>query len=226
MGPDVGYDLARLWASADLDLVCCLESLDPAARRRYADNVRWVGVVGGDVAPAVPPPGPPHVLVSLSTNGFRGQRRTLQRIIDALGTLDVHGIVTTGEVYDPASFTAPPNVEVTGYADHAEIMSRCSLVISHGGHSTAFRALARGIPLVLLPTSRMTDQPMVAASIAGAGAGIRLPRSASSARIGRAVRAALTDPGIRGAAARIGSRIRAQHAADGVVAALADPALL
>lgn len=42
------------------------------------------------------------------------QEGLLQRIADALGQLDVQGLITTGPAVDPALIAAPPNVSVTG----------------------------------------------------------------------------------------------------------------
>lgn len=220
-----GHNLARLWATAALDLVCCSRELDPAARRRHADNVRWVGVVDRESPREVDPGEPPLVLVSMSTNGFRGQRRTLRRVIAALGELPVRAVVTTGGVIDPddllADSPAPDNVHVTGYADHAEIMDRSALVITHGGHSTAFRALARGIPLVVVAASLMTDQRLVGRSLADAGAAVRMSRAtATTARLRAAVTTVLDDPGHRAAAGRIGRRLRSCDAAGAAVQAV------
>ncbi len=148
-----GYRISALWNAADLHIVATLKRLDPDSARRQPDNVRWVGaVVSG--RPAQPGPEPPLVLVSMSTNGFRGQRRTLSRIIETLGTLPVRGVVTTGGVIDPAELPTSPNVEVVGYVDHAELMPRCSLLIGHGGHATTLltesrsRAAAKAADLI------------------------------------------------------------------------------
>ena len=48
------------------------------------------------------------VLVSLSTISYPGQREVLQRILDAVATLDVPVIVTTGPSIDPRDLTPDP----------------------------------------------------------------------------------------------------------------------
>jgi UDP:flavonoid glycosyltransferase YjiC (YdhE family) len=93
-------------------------------------------------------------------------------------------------------------------------------VIAHGGHSTTFRALAHGVPVVLMPMHPLVDQPMVADAVARAGAGAALRRTAASGRIAAAVTAMLADPGVRAAAVRIGERIRSTDAAAAAAAAL------
>ncbi|MHC9295125.1 glycosyltransferase [Mycobacterium sp. LTG2003] len=208
-----GHRISRMWDAADLNIVATLRSLDPESKRPQPHNLRWVGAIVDGCAPRRNPD-PPLVLVSMSTNGFRGQRRTLGRVIEALATLPLRAVVTTGGVIDPDALPAAPNVEVLGFADHAELMPRCSLLIGHGGHATTFLALAHDMPTLVLPANALSDQPLIGRSIAAAGAGITLRRSASADEIRRAVTTLLNDQAPRQAAARIGSELRAAGAAD------------
>jgi UDP:flavonoid glycosyltransferase YjiC (YdhE family) len=98
-------------------------------------------------------------------------------------------------------------------ADHGELFPQASLVIGHGGHSTTFRALAHGVPVLVLPMHPMLDQPMVGRSLERAGAGRSLPKSSSPARLAAAVTALLADERARTAARRLGERLRATDAA-------------
>ena len=66
---------------------------------------------------------------------------------------------------------------------HAEVLPRAAAVVGHGGHSTTMRALAHGVPVLVMPMHPLLDQPMVGAAVARAGAGLVLPRTAPSARI-------------------------------------------
>lgn len=207
-----GYRISELWNAADLNLVTTVAWLDPESRRPQPDNVRWIGAAVSGREPRRRQD-PPLVLVSMSTNGFRGQRRTVERIINALATLPVRAIVTTGEMIDPARLPAAPNVDVLGYTDHGQLMQRCSLLIGHGGHSTTFRALAHSLPALLIPAHPFTDQPLVASSIARAGAAIALRRSASVSTLRAAISALLTEPRWPEAAARIGTQLRTTDAA-------------
>lgn len=207
-----GHRISALWNAADLNIVATLKRLDPDSVRWQPGNVRWVGaVVSG--RPAQPTAEVPQVLLSLSTNGFRGQRRTLSRIIDVVAALPVRGVVTTGGVIDPAELPAAPNIDVVGYADHAELMPKCSLLIGHGGHATTLRALAHDIPVLVIPASAMADQRLIGTSIARAGAGLVLSRSASTATLSRSVTALLTEPRWRAGAAAIGRELRTADAA-------------
>ncbi|MGQ0620744.1 MAG: glycosyltransferase [Panacagrimonas sp.] len=201
----------RLWNSADRVLVATDRALDPAGRRRLPTNVRYTGVVQ---APIRPRTGEEKslVLVSLSTIFFEGQEATLQAILDALGGLPVHAIVTTGAV-DPDALTAPANVELHRYLAHDEVMPAASLMIGHGGHSTTMRALAHDLPLLILPMHPILDQPMIGRAVAAAGAGRVLSKTARPEEIRNAVRALLGDGPHRAAAADIGARLRSTSGA-------------
>ncbi|MDG4667512.1 nucleotide disphospho-sugar-binding domain-containing protein [Mycobacterium sp. 236(2023)] len=207
-----GHRITSLWNGADLNLVATLERLDPDARRRRPPNLRWVGaVVSG--RPAQPDSGSPLVLVSMSTNGFRGQRATLARVIEALSGLPVRAVVTTGGVIDPADLPSAPNVEVVGFVDHADLMPKCSLLIGHGGHATTLRALAHDIPVLVLPASALSDQRLIGAAVARSGAGILASRSSSVSTLRADIDALLTEPRWRQAAADVGQDLRAVDAA-------------
>ncbi|QZH61540.1 glycosyltransferase [Mycolicibacterium farcinogenes] len=207
-----GHRISRLWNSADLNIVATVARLDPESRRPQPDNVRWVGAVV-DAREPDRSAGPAQVLVSMSTNGFRGQRRTLARVIEALATLPVDAVVTTGGVVEPAALPSAPNVDVREYADHGELMPACSLLVGHGGHATTFRALAHGIPTLIMPASGLSDQPLIGRAIAAAGAGLTLRRSASVESIRRSIITLLVEPGWADAAAVVGAEIRASNAA-------------
>ena len=206
-----GNNAARLWNSSDANIVATVQRLDPGARGRQPANIHWVGAVV-DGRPSVAGD-PPLVLVSLSTNGFRGQRRTLATVIAALATLPVRAVVTTGGVIAPEDLPRAPNVAVIGYADHREILPHCSLLIGHGGHATTFRALAHDVPILFLPSSALSDQRMIASAVVAAGAGRALTRFAGVRAVRTAVEALLTEPGARTAAAGIGYEIRGTDAA-------------
>jgi UDP:flavonoid glycosyltransferase YjiC (YdhE family) len=208
-----GMRPGRLWNTADKVLIATDSALDPATRRRLPANVRYTGVVQAPVQPRVGS-GEPLVLISLSTIFFEGQESTLQTILDAFEGLGVRGILTTGAVA-PGAIKAPANVEVHKYLPHDGIMPRASLVVGHGGHSTTMRALAHGLPLLILPMHSLLDQAMIGKSVADAGAGIVLAKTASTDEIRRAVEALLGDPSYQHAAKAIGVRLHSQNGAIG-----------
>ncbi|HEX6913422.1 MAG TPA: nucleotide disphospho-sugar-binding domain-containing protein, partial [Longimicrobium sp.] len=139
----------------------------------------------------------------------------LQRIITALGTLEVRGLVTLGPAMAGEPFDLPANVVTVPSAPHAQVFPHAAAVITHAGHGTVMRALANGVPLLCLPMGR--DQDDNAARAVFRGAGLRLRPSASPSRIAAAVRRLLAEPGFREAAARLGRVIRDDVAEDRAV---------
>jgi UDP:flavonoid glycosyltransferase YjiC (YdhE family) len=188
-------------------------------------NVRYVGAILDDPewANAVewtpPTDGRPLVLVALSTT-FQDHAACLQRIVDAMATLPVHAIVTTGPAIDPSTITAATNVTVVTAAPHSQILRRASAVVTHGGHGTIVRALAAGAPMVVLPHGR--DQADNARRITSRGAGISLRRSAKPTKIATAVERLLDTPAYRAAAERLGESILRDAAGDALVDELED----
>ena len=192
---------------------------------RLPDNVRYVGAVLDDPAWAAdgawtaPPGDDPLVLVGLSST-FQDHAGSLQRIVDALGTLPVRGLVTTGPALDPAAVQAPPNVTVVAAAPHSSVLREASAVVTHGGHGTVVRALAAGVPMLVLPHGR--DQADNGARVTTRGAGLVLKRTAAPERIAAAVRRLLDEPSFRARASELGTSIRTDADSGALIAALED----
>ena len=148
----------------------------------------------------------PRLLIACST-GAQGQRDLVQHVINAVGTIDVDAIATTGPNLDAADLTAPKNVHLIQGAPHDLVMKDVSAVITQGGHGTVIRALANGVPQLILPMAR--DQAANAARVEARGAGLRLPPSASRAEIAAAINRLVIEPQFKAAARRVGDAIRA-----------------
>jgi MGT family glycosyltransferase len=206
-------DMPDLMGQASRILVCSSPSYDFAPGSVPA-NVCYVGPQLDDAAGTAPvdpwagPPGGPLVLVGLSSTVMR-QEDLLQRAADALGQLPVRGLVTTGPAVDPAVIVAPPNVTVTRWVRHADVLPHCAAVITHGGHGTVLKALIAGVPLVVVPLGR--DQPDNAARVVYAGAGTRLRKSATVSALRAAAARVIEDPRYRAAAGRMASRLAAER---------------
>ncbi|HEU5000182.1 MAG TPA: glycosyltransferase [Lapillicoccus sp.] len=199
--------------TADRILVLTSPTFDYAAPFVPSD-VRYLGPVLDDPTwtqpwtPMDPDDGRPVVLIALSST-FQDQADLLQRILDALATLPVRGIATTGPAVDPLTLCAPDNVDVVRSAPHQPILEKASVVITHCGHGTTLKTLAAGVPMVCLPMGR--DQDDTAARVVHHGAGVRLKPSAPVARIRRAVTAVLDNPGYRRAAVRLAHAIDSER---------------
>ena len=206
-----GLNPRRLWAAADARVVITLEEFDDLSGVADPPRLDYVGPVLPAVHGPRDPAGVDRILVSLSTTYVAGQAETLQRILDAIGELPLHAIVTTGPAVDPIELRAPANVELHRFIPHADVMPTVSLVVGHGGHSTTMLALAHDLPLVILPVNPAFDQPIIGRRIAELGAGVTLAATSSAAEIRAAIERVLATPSIRGEAARLGAAIRTTH---------------
>ena len=173
------------------------------------DDPGWAGEL------ALPPGDAPLVLVGLSST-YQAQEDVLRRTATALGTLPVRALLTTGPMVEP--LPAPSNVSVVAAAPHAAVLPHAAAVVTHGGHGTVIKALAAGVPLVLMPMGR--DQPDNAARVLAAGAGVRLRQSASPAKIAAAIRTVLEDESYRAAAQRLATAIAGETDEDRAAAEL------
>jgi MGT family glycosyltransferase len=168
----------------------------------------------------------PLVVVSFSTT-FMDQRPMAARVLEAVASLPVRALLTTGPALDLDGLPVPANARVVAFAPHAAVLPHASLVVTHGGLGTIHAALAAGVPLVVMPDGR--DQPDNAARVVEAGAGVRLPRRASAARLRRTITGALGDRSLAEAAKRMAQAIERADGAAAVVEAVeragaADPA--
>jgi MGT family glycosyltransferase len=189
---------------------------------RLPANLRYVGPLLDQpiwaqpwTAPWSGPPRRPRVLVSLSTS-FQNQLSTLNRIIAALGQMDLDAVATVGPAMAQETIEAPTNVAILHSAPHDAVMQEVSLVVTHGGHGTVTRSLTHGVPLLVLPKGR--DQADNAARVVARGAGLALADSATEAEITRAVMRLLAEPHFQAAAARLGNAMAPELGSLAIVA--------
>jgi len=180
MRQQAGFDplppLDDLWPVHDRLITTSLADFDHAPLPGW-ELVRHVGPVLEDEKVAIPTPLPwpdddltPLVLMSFSTGFEQRNVEKLERGLAALAELPVHVVATTGGIVDPSELSVPPNAFVVNYAAHDPIMERAALIVTHGGHGTAMRALRHGVPMVVIP-GLAGDQPFVAAAIDEWGTG-------------------------------------------------------
>lgn len=186
--------------------------------RDLPPNVRVVGPQLDDPAwaePWTPPPGDaPLVLVAMSSYSI-DQAGAMARIVQALGTLPVRGVVTLGPALDAVDLPKADNVTVVRSAPHRAVLEHAAAVVTHGGHGTVMKALAAAVPVVCMPMG--SDQADNVARLTWHGAGRRVRTGASSKRIAGALRAVLEDPGYAAAAGRIGAAIAAETSGNAAV---------
>ena len=218
-------DLESLWMVQDRMIVTTLGALDNAPGvLGQAHKLRHVGPVLEREKHGVRVTLPwsdndetPIVLVSFSTMPEQGSVKRFQTVIDALATLPVHGVVTVGDSINPTALMPAKNVAVFATADHDDLMSRASLVVTHGGHGTLIRALTNALPIVVV-TGAAADQPVNAAAVEAWGVGRALPGDATADAIADAIGKVLHTQNYRDAAADIARQLAdadgAQKAAD------------
>jgi MGT family glycosyltransferase len=146
-------------------------------------------------------PGRRTVLMTVGTLAGGLAASFYQRAAAAFAPL---GATTQAIAVGPAGLLPDPpdNVLVVPSVPMLALLPRVDAVISHGGMNTVGEALAHGVPLVLAPIRH--DQPVVAAQVARAGAGLRVPFSrVSPGSLRQALATILDDPSYQRAAMRI-----------------------
>jgi MGT family glycosyltransferase len=155
----------------------------------------------------------PIVLVTTSSE-YQDDGRLVAVALEALADEPVSVIATMPAAQAARPRQVPDNARIVDYLPHSAVLERASCVITHGGMGGTQKALAHGVPVVVVPFGR--DQLEVARRVEVAGAGRRLPaRRLDPARLRQAVRDATScRPGA--------ARVAAGFAAAGGPAAAAD----
>jgi UDP:flavonoid glycosyltransferase YjiC (YdhE family) len=184
-----------------------------------------IALVGPSLAPRPVDPGfrlPDNasgrrlVLVSMGTLADGVANDFYARAMTALAPLrdTVFGVVVGAPDQLP---TPPDNVLVTPRVPMLQLLPHVAAVVGHGGMNTVCEALAHGVPLVVAPIRH--DQPVIAAQVASAGAGIRVPFArVTPDRLRQAVVSVLDESAYRAGA----DRVRASFAAAGGARAAAE----
>jgi UDP:flavonoid glycosyltransferase YjiC (YdhE family) len=122
--------------------------------------------------------------------------------------------VTVGPGIDASGLRVPQNAAMHDWLDHDEVLGTTSLVVGHGGHSTAMRALSFGVPQIVMPANPMIDQKGRRSGTRARRRGPLLPKHARPRRIRTAIETVLGDPAYRDAAGRLEADIRQRNGAD------------
>lgn len=113
----------------------------------------------------------PIVLVTTSSE-FQDDGRLVETALLALKDEPVD-VVATLPAGDPTAYTIPDNAHVERFVPHGPVLDRAACAITHGGMGATQKAIARGVPVCVVPFGR--DQLEVARRAEIAGAGTRLP---------------------------------------------------
>ena len=216
--------LDDLWRPRERLISTSLGAFDAPPQDGWS-HVVHVGPALEDEKFAVPTPLPwpdddtrPLALVSFSTGFEQRNVDKVQRTLDALADAPLRVVATTGGIVAPSEVAAPANAIVLDYAAHDPILARAAVVVGHGGHGTAMRAMRHGVPMAIIP-GVAGDQPYVAAAIDEWGAGVALPADAAPEAIRDAVDRLIAEPRYRAEARR---RAAALAGVDGATAAAAE----
>lgn len=146
-------------------------------RRSWPTNVHMVGPCAWE--PPIQPPAwletvtGPIALVATSSE-YQADAILAQTAFDALAGTAMT-VIATLPSNDPGALRVPPNGRAEKFVPHSPILARASVAITHGGMGVTQKALAAGVPVVVVPFGR--DQLEVARRVEVAGAGVRLPRA-------------------------------------------------
>jgi MGT family glycosyltransferase len=163
------------------------------------------------------PAGRPWVHVTEGTSHYQDPF-VLKAAARGLAGEPLEAILTTGGRHEPASIasTPAPNVHVTRWLSHGELLPRCATVVTTGGPATIMAALAAGVPLVVVPTT--WDKPDNGRRVVEAGVGIRLaPKRCTPDRLRDAVREVLHDPAYATRARQVAKNLARAPGPDGAV---------
>lgn len=171
-------------------------------------TAEWLDSIPGDR---------PWVHVTEGTSHYH-EPFLLEAAATALAGRPLEAILTTGGKRDPASIAAAPapNVHITRWLSHGELLPRCAAVVTTGGAATVMSALVAGVPLVVVPTG--WDKPDNARRVVEAGAGIRLaPKHCTPEALRAAVHEVLRDPVYAGRARQLAKALAEAPGPEGAV---------
>jgi MGT family glycosyltransferase len=142
----------------------------------YGDGVHMIGPCGLDPGPDTVPDwltsiDQPIVMVTTSSER-QGDDNLVETAIAALADEAVH-VVATLPAGEPHKIAGTTNATVCGLVPHGPVLDRAVCAVTHGGMGATQKALARGIPVCVVPFGR--DQFEVARRVEVARCGTRLP---------------------------------------------------
>jgi UDP:flavonoid glycosyltransferase YjiC (YdhE family) len=149
----------------DVPELCPLTSEAPTSHH-FLGAVQW--------SPAVAAPGAlakgaarPLVYVTL---GSSGDAAALPTVLEGLEGLPIQGVLSTAGRAAPPR--VPANFVVADYVPGELLAAKALFVVTNGGSSTGYQALAAGVPVLGIPSN--LDQYLAMQAITRAGAGITL----------------------------------------------------
>ncbi len=157
-------------------------------------------------------PGPPWVLVTLSSSPQEAEMTLAQTALRTLAAHRVRVVLTLTARHPRDELgSVPDNARIELFVPHSEVLKRSCLLVSHAGHGIVTKALYYGVPMVLVPWDR--DQPGVAARAAAVGVAEVIARhDLTELRLSAAIQKVLETPSYKASAARFAERLQARDA--------------
>jgi UDP:flavonoid glycosyltransferase YjiC (YdhE family) len=139
------------------------------------------------------------------TLGSSGRLDVLPLVLEALAELPVRAVVATAGRLELTGL--PDNLRAYGFVPGSLLSGQASVVVSNGGSTTGYQALAAGTPVVGLPAN--LDQYLAMQAIERAGAGVTVQaRRATASVLRAAIARALSDAEMKASAERVAERFR------------------
>jgi UDP:flavonoid glycosyltransferase YjiC (YdhE family) len=185
----------------DLPELCPVQGAPP--NHRYLGAVPW--------SPDLPLPpdllaGDPAFPLVYVTLGSSGDVAALGAVMAGLEGLPLRGVVATAARATPVRL--PANFRVVDFVAGDELTRHARFVVTNGGSSTGYQALAVGVPVLGVPSN--LDQYLAMDAITRAGAGVTLRSGSLTAKeVRRAAVQLLDDVEMQRGAAAWGRRFAA-----------------
>lgn len=205
LGPDP--EGLRQFAFGHLNMLCpefAPEELDlPNVVSVRVDGVRpgdrlptWIGELANDERPLV------YASFGTAASTIPGFGAALREVIDGLGTVDAHAIVSIGKGLDwngkpiVDHSHVPGNVRIVEWVPQALLMRSIDLLLTHAGPATTRQGIVCGVPFVAVPL--LFDAFEIANRLCHHGLGTQLDwTKLSAAQVRVAVNEVLSNPNYR-----------------------------
>lgn len=152
-----------------------------------------------------------HQPLVYATLGSSGNVAVLPAVLEALARLPVRAILATAGRVEPRQL--PSNVTARPFVPGQRVARAAAVVISNGGSTTGYQALAAGTPVVGIASN--LDQYLAMQAIERAGAGVLVKaRRATPTNVADAVNQVLNNPSYERSAREIANNFANHPAAE------------
>jgi MGT family glycosyltransferase len=156
----------------------------------WPERVHLIGPCEYDPAPEEVPDWLTDIELVCTSTEYQADDALALAAVEASVGESVHLVVTSPSGL-PDGVVAPPNVSLAPFVAHGMVLDRAVCAVTHGGMGSTQKALARALPVCVVPYGR--DQFEVARRVEVASCGVRLPaRKLTTKRLRAAVAETLT----------------------------------